>query len=160
MRASVAERDQFWIGGQLVLFALSGIGGVRHMRHAGRPGIGTSILAAAPAVAAIAIASNATREIGDNLTMAPTPVDDGHLVESGIYGVVRHPLYLSAFLGMIGWALWSRAPGAFAALPMASIFFNAKARHEERLLRDRYPQYDAYAHKVPGRIIPLPCRSR
>ncbi|MCO5175796.1 MAG: isoprenylcysteine carboxylmethyltransferase family protein [Thermomicrobiales bacterium] len=156
MRKSILDSDQFWIGCQLILFAISGQSGVRHLKRAGRPGIGLAVLAAVPVVSAAAIAANAKREIGDNLTMAPTPVDDGYLVDSGVYGFVRHPMYLSAILGLLSWAMGSRAPGAIAAVPIAALFFDAKARHEEGLLRGRYPQYDAYAQRVAGRILPLP----
>lgn len=156
MRKSILDRDQFWIGSQLLLFAASGRSGVRHLRRAGRPGNGTALLAAIPVVTAVAIAANAKREIGDNLTMAPTPVEDGFLVDSGVYGIVRHPMYLSAILGLLGWAIGSRSMGAMAAVPIAAIFFNEKAKHEEGLLRERYPQYGAYALRVAGRIIPQP----
>jgi protein-S-isoprenylcysteine O-methyltransferase Ste14 len=66
---------------------------------------------------------------------------------------VRHPIYTGIVLGALGWALaWlSVAGAAYAAL--LAVFFDRKARREERWLRSRFPDYAAYAHRV-RRFIP------
>lgn len=88
-----------------------------------------------------------------NRTPFPRPRDASTLIEDGIYAVVRHPLYVSLMLLAFGWAcLWQSAEGAALAVVQA-VFFDAKARCEERFLRARFPGYAAYAAKV-RRFIP------
>jgi protein-S-isoprenylcysteine O-methyltransferase Ste14 len=96
----------------------------------------------------------AVRDLAGNLTASPTPVDDGELVEHGIYAVVRHPMYSALLSGMSGYALLVGSWVALAAVVVLIPFFIAKARHEEHLLRSRYPGYDAYAGRVRWRFIP------
>jgi protein-S-isoprenylcysteine O-methyltransferase Ste14 len=87
--------------------------------------------------------------------MEPTPADDGTLVDTGIYHVVRHPLYLTAVLISSAWALVTRTRAAVVGLAAALVFFHAKARYEEQLLEQRYPGYASYRMRVPSRIIPV-----
>jgi protein-S-isoprenylcysteine O-methyltransferase Ste14 len=47
-------------------------------------------------------------DLGQNLTPLPHPRDDGQLVQTGIYGLVRHPLYsgvISLALAYAGWQM-------------------------------------------------------
>jgi protein-S-isoprenylcysteine O-methyltransferase Ste14 len=91
--------------------------------------------------------------LGRNLTPFPKPAEEAQLVRHGIYAVIRHPLYTSVIAGSIGWALvWQ---SWLALLVAASLipFFHAKARHEERWLREKFPEYADYEKKV-RRFIP------
>ena len=93
--------------------------------------------------------------LGRNLTPFPKPGAQAHLVRHGIYAVIRHPLYTSVISAAIGWALiWESWP----ALTVAAVlipFFHAKARHEERWLREKFHEYADYERRVP-RFIPWP----
>jgi protein-S-isoprenylcysteine O-methyltransferase Ste14 len=91
--------------------------------------------------------------LGRNRTPFPRPRRDSHLVKTGIYALVRHPLYASLIALSFGWAcLWGSEPGAMVALVQA-ILLDAKARHEERWLQKQFPDYADYAAKV-RRLIP------
>lgn len=93
------------------------------------------------------------RELGQSRTPFPRPPEHTQLAQSGVYAVVRHPLYSSLIALSLGWAcLWGSALGAVLALVQA-ILLDAKARREERWLRDRFPSYPEYARKV-RRLIP------
>jgi protein-S-isoprenylcysteine O-methyltransferase Ste14 len=94
-----------------------------------------------------------TATSGRNLTPFPRPSPNARLVQSGIYGLLRHPLYAAVFCASIGWALvWGSAPALAAALALGP-FFDAKARREERWLREKFPEYVAYERRV-RRFIP------
>lgn len=91
--------------------------------------------------------------LGRNRTPYPQPREDSELVQRGIYARVRHPLYTSVMLASLGWALiWQSAAASGAALLLVA-FFHAKARREERWLREKFPNYADYARRVP-RFIP------
>jgi protein-S-isoprenylcysteine O-methyltransferase Ste14 len=78
------------------------------------------------------------------------------VVTTGVYGFVRHPIYLGYFLQIGGQALWLGSIAA--ALIGAGVYLAAtlgRIAIEERDLRARLPAYDAYASRVRGRLIPF-----
>jgi protein-S-isoprenylcysteine O-methyltransferase Ste14 len=91
--------------------------------------------------------------LGRNLTPFPKPSAGSRLVQTGIYGLMRHPLYTAVFCGSVGWALvWQSWPALFAALALAPLL-DAKARREERWLRHQFPEYAGYEQRV-RRFVP------
>ena len=45
--------------------------------------------------------------LGTNLTAFPKPKEGAHaLVTTGVYSIVRHPIYTGFMLGALGWSLW------------------------------------------------------
>ena len=91
--------------------------------------------------------------LGRSRTPYPRPCAGSELVQRGIYARVRHPLYTSVMLASLGWALlWQSGSSLLATLAIVP-FFQAKARREERWLREAFPGYDDYARRVP-RFIP------
>ena len=76
------------------------------------------------------------------------------VVDAGVYGVVRHPFYAGTPLVFVGMGLWlgSYAAVLCAAVPTACVV--ARLVREERFLRRELPGYDAYAARVPYRLVP------
>jgi protein-S-isoprenylcysteine O-methyltransferase Ste14 len=75
-------------------------------------------------------------------------------VTSGVYGLVRHPIYTGLILGTLGWSLWNaNLLGAGLAL-LLFVFFDLKSRREERWLMEAYPGYAEYKRHV-RKLIPL-----
>lgn len=75
------------------------------------------------------------------------------LVTSGLYSRIRHPLYLSEFVAMIGLFLEFRSWQA--ALILAAVFFFQVKRMdwEEKILAEAFPEYSAYRLKT-WRLLP------
>lgn len=91
--------------------------------------------------------------LGRNRTPYPTPLENSTLVQHGIYGFVRHPLYTSLILASGGWALlWSSWLGLAAAGALTLLLYG-KAIREEHWLRERYPEYREYERRVK-RFLP------
>ncbi|HVM61122.1 MAG TPA: isoprenylcysteine carboxylmethyltransferase family protein [Verrucomicrobiae bacterium] len=91
--------------------------------------------------------------LGRGLTPFPRPLPHMPLIQTGIYGVVRHPLYTSVMVAALGWALvWQSWPGLLAGLALIP-YLDLKSRREERWLRDQFPEYSEYAKRV-RRFIP------
>jgi protein-S-isoprenylcysteine O-methyltransferase Ste14 len=93
-------------------------------------------------------------QLGGSLTPFPKPRDRSRLVQHGVYGVVRHPLYCSVLLASLGWALVRASLPALSLAVVLGVFLNAKADHEEAWLRQRYPGYGAYAERV-RKLLPF-----
>jgi protein-S-isoprenylcysteine O-methyltransferase Ste14 len=88
-----------------------------------------------------------------NRTPFPRPREGSELIQSGIYSRIRHPLYLSVFLLCAGWSLvWGSLIASIVSIAMAP-FFDAKARREERWLREMFPEYSSYEKQV-ARFVP------
>lgn len=108
------------------------------------------ILLVLGAVAAIAAALH----LGPNLTPLPHPKDHATLVESGLYGVVRHPIYCALILIAVGWALFVQGWLTLAYAAVLFVFFDIKSRREEVWLMARFPAYAAYRRRV-RKLIPF-----
>ena len=115
---------------------------------------------AAPAIGGALVLAGAwlglagVRVLGMNRTPFPEPKPGSQLVTTGIYARVRHPLYASVIALGFGWALLWRSGPALALAAAQAVFFHAKARLEERLLRERFAEYADYIRRVP-RLLPL-----
>jgi protein-S-isoprenylcysteine O-methyltransferase Ste14 len=111
------------------------------------------VTAAALMSAGAAAALSGSIMLGKSLSPFPKPPAHARLTRLGAYALVRHPLYAGLIALSLGWAcLWGSARGAALALVQA-VFLDAKARREERWLREKFPDYGQYAAKV-RRLIP------
>lgn len=120
----------------------------------GSPGWGAGAAAGVPFLAVGAwLGFAGVRALGTNLTPFPKPKTDSRLIQSGVYGLVRHPLYSCLMFLAVGWALLWQSGAALGAAGALALCLNAKARIEERWLRQRHAEYDSYAQRV-RRFVP------
>ncbi|RIK28977.1 MAG: isoprenylcysteine carboxylmethyltransferase family protein [Chloroflexi bacterium] len=90
-----------------------------------------------------------------NLSPFPKPKDGNHtLVTSGVYSLVRHPIYSGVAIGALGWTLWWGTLLGIALAIVLFIWFDLKARREEKWLVEKYPAYAAYRTRVK-KLIPF-----
>jgi protein-S-isoprenylcysteine O-methyltransferase Ste14 len=87
------------------------------------------------------------------IQIAPEPKAGGHLVTSGPYRWLRHPIYTGMLLLFIGLIL--RKPTLLIAIAAATVvvLLFVKAEFEERMLQERYPEYLQYKRRSWG-IVP------
>ncbi len=122
------------------------------------PGVDTAELAALrpwllPAVlpaalAALIFAGFGALHIREYLTPLPYPVDHNQLVQTGVYGIVRHPLYASQLFAAFAWTLYNLSLTHLPVLILGLIFFDYKANKEEAWLTERHPDYPLYKNRV------------
>jgi protein-S-isoprenylcysteine O-methyltransferase Ste14 len=117
-------------------------------------------LAWAGGAAALAGWAVALLAVWENRFATPNVQDQSargqQVIDTGVYGLVRHPIYLGYALQIAGQALWLGSSAA--ALVGVGVYLAAtlgRIRIEERDLRTRLPAYDAYARRVRGRLIPF-----
>ena len=102
----------------------------------------------------VAIAIWARRHIGEYWSSRVALKEDHHLIQSGPYARVRHPIYSGMLLAMIGTGLFV---GEWRAIIGVLLVFAAhwqKARREEKLLASEFgPIYQEYCGRT-GSLIP------
>jgi protein-S-isoprenylcysteine O-methyltransferase Ste14 len=77
-----------------------------------------------------------------------------HVIDTGVYGFVRHPMYLGASLVFVGGALLlGSVCGLLAGLAMVGLLI-LRIFGEEKLLARDLEGYRAYCEKVRYRLIP------
>jgi protein-S-isoprenylcysteine O-methyltransferase Ste14 len=81
--------------------------------------------------------------------------EDHRVVDSGPYGLVRHPIYTGAMFAALMTALIRASPIALVGFCLFTLGFWMTARIEERFLRDQLGAgaYDDYARRV-GMLVP------
>lgn len=140
-----------WVAAQVLLMAAvavlgpSSVGGWRGWVTAG--------LAVALVAVGAYLGIAGVLALGPHRTIFPQPLAGSKLVQDGVYGCVRHPLYTSVGCLALGWGLWWGSGPALAATAVLIAFLGCKSAREEVWLRERFPEYDAYARRVK-RLIP------
>jgi protein-S-isoprenylcysteine O-methyltransferase Ste14 len=77
-----------------------------------------------------------------------------HVIDTGVYGFVRHPMYLGASLWFVGGAmLLGSVCGLLVGLALVGLLI-LRIFGEEKLLARDLEGYRAYREKVPYRLIP------
>ncbi|MBP3085126.1 methyltransferase family protein [Mycolicibacterium fortuitum] len=80
--------------------------------------------------------------------------DEQLLVSTGLYGLVRHPMYFGAVLMMFGTPLALGSYWALLVSILAVPIFGVRIADEEKMLRAELDGYDEYARKVRYRLLP------
>lgn len=146
-------RGEWWVVGQTILLAA-----LIFAPTAWRWTAASRALWIVPGVllvaAGLAFAGKALLDLGPSLSPLPRPRRRAVLVQTGTYAYARHPIYGGLIVAGAGWTLW-RTSGLHLLLAAAlGVYLDAKARHEETLLTERFPDYAAYRSRVTKRLIP------
>jgi protein-S-isoprenylcysteine O-methyltransferase Ste14 len=151
MNSNFLQRGGLWVLGQSVLLGVVIAGGLLWRNQ--WQSLTLTLIGALLLLLAAGCGLAGTISLGRNLTPFPKPSASTRLVQTGIYGLMRHPLYTAVCCGSVGWALvWQSWPALLAALALAPLF-DGKARREERWLRQQFPDYADYERRV-RRFIP------
>lgn len=150
----LGRRGEGWVLLQAALFALLALAGtvgpawgepwLPVSRPAGLGLVGAGVVAAILGLVGLR----------ENLTAMPRPLDGGRLVERGIYGLVRHPIYTGIISAAFGWGLATASALALVVALGLAAFFDLKARREEAWLLAAYPRYAGYRRRV-RKLIPF-----
>jgi protein-S-isoprenylcysteine O-methyltransferase Ste14 len=105
-------------------------------------------------LAGVLLLAVAIFRLGSNLTPVPYPKDQGTLIETGPYRLVRHPMYCGGMLIAFGWSLLVHGWLTLGYAILMLVFFDVKSRREEKWLKAKYPGYEAYQKRV-RKLIPF-----
>ena len=93
-------------------------------------------------------------QLNKNLSPFPSPKSHAHLVQTGLYKYVRHPIYTGILIAFLFYGIYSGSFFRILITFMLFILFHFKTRYEEEQLRDRYSEYVNYQKKT-GRFFPV-----
>ena len=93
--------------------------------------------------------------LGPALTPLPAPREGQGLTTTGIYGLVRHPIYGGGILFALGWSIVFGSVVGLVLTAVLVVFVELKSRREEQWLAERHPDYAEYRRRTPRRFIPF-----
>lgn len=140
----LGPRGEGWVAIQFLLLLPLALAGVLGPAWDGPLRVVTSLIGGAALVAGGILAIKGARDLGASLTPLPHPTDDATLVEDGVYGLVRHPIYGGIIAGSLGWGLLTASPTALGLAVGLLVFFRLKSAREEAWLNERFAGYPAY----------------
>ena len=114
----------------------------------------TTIAGVILCVIGLVFAASGSRSLGRNASPFVRPKDDAHLVETGAFSIIRHPIYTGLSLFALGYSLIWTSMAGLVATAMFFVVLDAKSRSEERWLQQKFEGYHRYKARV-RRLIPL-----
>ena len=87
------------------------------------------------------------------LSPYPSPKAHAQLQTKGAFAFSRHPIYSSIIIGLMAWGILQENINQIVIAGILLFFFYIKARYEEKLLSDMFPEYKNYQKKT-GMLFP------
>lgn len=114
----------------------------------------TAVLSAAVFLAGYALYARVMRE---NAYLSRTvEIQTGQkVVDTGLYGVVRHPMYLATLLLFLSAPLVLGSPLSFLIFLIYPWILVKRIQNEEQVLEEQLEGYREYKKKVRNKLIPL-----
>ena len=96
----------------------------------------------------------ALRALGKQYSGYVTLQEDHRLVQTGIYGAIRHPIYLRALMVFVGLPLIFRSWLFLPLFVVGVLFVGYRIRQEEKLLAEHFgAEFEAYRRRT-WRLLP------
>lgn len=110
--------------------------------------VGDVLVAAGLGVVALVLVQN-------SYAAATVRVEAGQtVVSTGLYGLVRHPMYTGNVIMMVGIPLALGSDWGLVFVVPGLIVLALRIRDEEKLLQEELPGYREYTQKVRSRLVP------
>ena len=81
--------------------------------------------------------------------------EDQKVIDTGLYGIVRHPMYMSTLFLFLSMPLVLASPVSFAVMLLYIPIIAKRIRNEEHLLESSLPGYTAYKTRVRHKVLPF-----
>jgi protein-S-isoprenylcysteine O-methyltransferase Ste14 len=83
-----------------------------------------------------------------------TVEDEQPLISTGLYGLVRHPMYFGTLIMMLGTPLALGSWWGLLAVAVTLSVLAARIFDEEKMLNEELPGYREYTTRVRYRLVP------
>lgn len=151
----LGSRGQGWVALQsvlIVLVALSALTGVYWPESvAGALTVVGLLIALAGLV--MLVAAIGWLSVSRAMTVMPRPRHGSRVARTGLYRLVRHPVYGAVLLIALGVSL-AESPLGLIPTALLAVVFDLKARLEEAWLEERDQEYADYRRRTPWRFLP------
>ena len=77
-----------------------------------------------------------------------------HVIDTGLYGIVRHPMYAATLLIFLSMPIILGSPISFVIMLAYLPIINLRMDGEERVLADELEGYADYLRRIRWRVIP------
>lgn len=148
-QGNVGERGEEWVLAQGTIILCVALGTI--------PVVGGAVtLLAGPGLllAGLLVMFAGATGLGDSLSPWPAPVKDNELTTTGIYGVIRHPLYSGLVMSTLGFGVVTGSPLRMLLGILLALLLDQKADKEEKLLVDKHGEaYETYCKEV-AKFVP------
>lgn len=91
---------------------------------------------------------------GTAITPSPQPRTGAQLVDRGVYGLVRHPMYGAILCSTLGVGMAARSVPAVLITALIAVLVRFKSAREERILGIVVAGYGEYRQRVTRRFVP------
>ena len=108
----------------------------------------TTVVGSILGVIGLVLAAFGARSLGPGVSPFPRPK------ETGVYAIVRHPIYTGLTLFALGYSLIWTSMAALVATAALFVELDMKSRREERWLQEKFDGYGHYKMRV-RRLIPF-----
>ena len=90
----------------------------------------------------------AIKDLGNNLSPFPKPIVNGKLITTGIYSLIRHPMYYSLLLVSFGFFITKLSFYHLCLTISLALIIKLKIILEEKYLNKKFKNYFIYTDKV------------
>jgi protein-S-isoprenylcysteine O-methyltransferase Ste14 len=152
---SLGRRGEGWVAIQIMLVWLTiavGFGWNDAWAGVARPV--SAVVGIVVGVVGAVLIGRGKVDLGRAFTPLPHPRAEAGLVETGVYGLVRHPIYGGVVLLAVAWGLVRASPPALFMAVVLLAFFRLKSAREEAWLIERHPGYATYRARTK-RMLPF-----
>ena len=81
--------------------------------------------------------------------------DDQKVIYTGLYGIIRHPMYCATLFLFLSMGIVLGSPISFAILLAYIPIIALRISNEEKVLKRDLPGYEEYCKRVKYKVIPL-----
>ncbi len=81
--------------------------------------------------------------------------EEQKVIDTGLYGVVRHPMYAATLLLFLSMPVVLASPVSFLVMLLYLPIISKRMKNEEKVLRQGLKGYEEYMQKVRYRVIPF-----
>lgn len=106
-------------------------------------------------LAAVGLVLGTLSVVQNNYAAANVTVEaDQPVITTGLYGFVRHPMYFSLVIAMVGIPLALGSYWALTGVAVGLLALALRIEDEEKMLEDELAGYREYQQKVRSRLVP------
>ena len=81
--------------------------------------------------------------------------EDQKVIDTGLYGIVRHPMYSATVFLFLSMPLILGSMMSFVVMLLYIPIINARIKNEEKVLSEGLPGYKEYMQRVRSKVIPF-----